>query len=531
MVTICTNRPEYRNDIAEELMLFLGIVETRLITPEEAEQEVKQAAKDASACQEDGQAEKAPMNVTVLLQCEMDGVSESAPQNARLMRRYRLDASVNGHALERSFALSGAAPLEIKKIEKRQIKLAVFALMRTLYPDVETPWGSLTGIRPTKLFRELTAQEGTLGARRLFLDTFSVSPEKTALAESICRVQQPLIESAQERDVDVYIGIPFCKTRCLYCSFVSEVLQAGDGLERYLAALTEDILDGAAIVRQLGYRVRAMYVGGGTPTVLSAEQLDRLLNTAFTAYGGFGCECTVEAGRPDTIDRDKLLTLKRLGVERISINPQSMNDETLRRVGRAHTVLQTVEAFELARTVGFAHINMDVIAGLPGETMDDMRRTYDALLPLSPENLTVHTLAVKRSSLLKSKLADYPLPDAQDVAQMVDDGAAAACKMGMEPYYMYRQKYMRGNLENVGYAKPGHICVYNVDMMEESVSILSHGAGSMTKRVYPGEHRIERLPSPKDVQTYVGKLAVLKERKRRFFAESAAERILPNRRV
>ncbi len=491
MVTLHTNRKEYRNDIAEEIMLFLGIVEMIVQEPEEP-----------LPCE-------CTLGVTVLL--TGDGDRRSLSASAEKITK-KTSAS-----LQTDFTLEEQTPLAIKKIEKRQIKLAVFRLLKNLYPEVETPWGSLTGIRPTKLFRELSQQIGEEGAENIFRQTFFVSKEKTNLAREICRVQYPFIQEAGERALDVYIGIPFCKTRCLYCSFVSEVLRSQDLLSRYLNALETDIRAGAALAREGGYRIRAMYVGGGTPTVLSASQLERLLETAFSAYGGFGLECTVEAGRPDTIDEAKLNVLRRLQVERISINPQTMNDETLRRIGRAHSVAQTLETFRLAREMGFPSINMDVIAGLPGETPADMARTYGAILPLQPENLTVHTLAVKRSSLLKTKLAEYPLPEPEAVSRMVDDGAALAKELGMEPYYMYRQKYMQGNLENVGYAKPGHVCRYNIDMMEETVSILAHGAGSMTKRVFGGEHRIERLPNPKDVGTYLEKLPRMLESKQRFF--------------
>ena len=487
MVGIITNRPEYRNDIAEEIMLFLGIVETVLL--------------DADAALEIACA------LVVSVQLQREG------------HAYTLHASAGNASAADAFTVESDAPLTVKKLEKRHIKLAVFSLLRKLYPDVETPWGSLTGIRPTKLFRELAAEDGLDGARGQFLQVFDVSPEKTALAEEICRVQQPIIGGVRENDIDIYIGIPFCKTRCLYCSFASEVLRGGALLNDYLAALKTDIAAGAALVRETGRNVRAMYVGGGTPTVLSAEQLRDLLAFAFSAYGGFGSECTVEAGRPDTIDREKLIVLRDLGVRRISINPQTMNDETLVRVGRAHTVQETVDAFMLAREVGFDCINMDVIAGLPGEGPDDKAHTYAEIGKLGPDNLTVHALAIKRSSRLKAQLDAYPLPSAEDAARMIELGRALSDALAMRPYYLYRQKYMRGNLENVGYARTGTECVYNVDMMEETASILSHGAGAMTKRVFGGESRIERLPAPKDVPTYMGKLPKLLEDKRRFFAD------------
>ncbi len=226
----------------------------------------------------------------------------------------------------------------------------------------------------------------------------------------------------------------------------------------------------------------------------------------------------MEAGRPDTIDREKLLALKRYGIGRISINPQTMNDETLKRVGRSHTAEDIVRVYDLAREIGFDSINMDLIAGLPGETTEEMQRSCDAIVPLAPDNLTVHSLAIKRSSTLKKELDEHALTSADQAERMTQIGAECATMMGMNPYYMYRQKYMSGNLENVGYALPGKECVYNIDMMEETASILSHGAGTMTKRVFAGQNRIERLPSPKDVPTYLNKLDKLIEDKARFFA-------------
>ena len=488
MVGLVTNRPEYRNDIAEEIMLFLGIVETALF-----------------ASEADAQAADCELIVSVRL--------------ARDGRAYTLYAAAGGEAYGETFSVESDAPLAVKKQEKRRIKLAVFALMRRLYPAVETPWGSLTGIRPTKLFRELQAEDGADAAREAFLQMFGVSPEKTALAEEICAVQEPMLRSVRGSDIDIYIGVPFCRTRCLYCSFASEVLRSEALLSDYLVALKADIAAGAALIRETGRSVRAMYVGGGTPTVLSAEQLKDLLTFAFDAYGGFGLECTVEAGRPDTIDREKLNVLWDMGVRRISINPQTMNDETLSRIGRAHTVQETVDAFLLARETGFRCINMDVIAGLPGETPADMARTYAQIETLAPDNLTVHALAIKRSSRLKAQLDAYPLPSAGDAARMTGQGQTLARRLSMRPYYMYRQKYMRGNLENVGYAKAGAECVYNVDMMEETASILSHGAGAMTKRVFDAESRIGRLPAPKDVPSYIAKLPRLLSDKRRFFGD------------
>ncbi|MEA4870740.1 Oxygen-independent coproporphyrinogen-III oxidase-like protein HemZ [bioreactor metagenome] len=491
MIAIRTNRTEYRNDIAEEIRLFLGLAEITLyeeINPADAE-----------------------LVFTLMLE--------------KYGRRYQLSADAGDYVETDAFELPDQADaLTTKKLEKRALKLACYRLLKRLYPRIATPWGSLTGIRPTKLYRELMLEGGESHARTMFRDTFDVSEEKTALAARICGVQEPMIRSVMPREIDLYVGIPFCRTKCLYCSFPSEVMGRNDRLPRYLDALKSDIAAGAALVRENDFRVRSFYMGGGTPTVLSAAQLEDLLGFTLKQYGTFGMESTVEAGRPDTIDREKLLVLKGLGVSRISINPQTMSDETLRRVGRSHTAADIVQVYRLAREIGFDSINMDLIAGLPGEITEDMQRSCDAIADLRPDNLTVHSLAIKRSSLLKKELDEYPLASAEQAEEMTRIGARCAERMGMQPYYMYRQKYMSGNLENVGYALPGKECVYNIDMMEETASILSHGAGTMTKRVFGGENRIERLPSPKDVPTYLEKLERLADDKRAFFTEKETQK-------
>ncbi len=484
MIAISTNRTGYRNDIAEEIRLFLGLSEIGLL--EEID----------------------PYSVDLVFHLQMDSQGGE----------YSVCGEAGAFQESEVFSLpEGANALVIKKLEKRVIKLVTYRLLKRLYPDVAVPWGSLTGIRPTKLYRELTREGGEAYARDMFLGTFDVSAEKTDLAAQICAVQEPYIASVHANDVDVYVGIPFCKTKCLYCSFPSEVLGKQDRLTGYLDALKCDISAGAALVRELGLKVRSFYMGGGTPTVLTAGELSSLLDHILTQYGTFGMEATVEAGRPDTIDCEKLSVLKQFGIGRISINPQTMNDDTLRRVGRSHTAQDTRRVFEMAREVEFDSINMDLIAGLPGEMPEDMERSCQVIETLQPDNLTVHSLAIKRSSNLKKDIDEYPLPSAANAERMTAIGADCAQRMGMTPYYMYRQKYMSGNLENVGYALPKKECVYNIDMMEETASILSHGAGTMTKRVYSGENRIERLPSPKDIKTYLEKLPVLIEGKRTFF--------------
>ena len=286
----------------------------------------------------------------------------------------------------------------------------------------------------------------------------------------------------------------------------------------------DDYLD--ALEKEIDYtaqkfyhkKLNSIYIGGGTPTTLSPAQLDRLIRKIKCSFDLKDClEFTVEAGRPDSITREKLLALKKNGISRISVNPQTMKQQTLDIIGRHHTVDDTIQSFKLARELGFDNINMDVIAGLPGEHAADMEHTLDEIIKLSPENLTVHTLALKRSSRLVTEGEKYPMPEAEEVEHMVHMGSEAAARLGMRPYYMYRQKYMSGNLENVGYAKPGTECVYNIDMMEDTTAIMSHGAGAMTKCVYDAARRVERVPAPKEISTYIAKVEKLSGEKARLF--------------
>jgi len=471
MIRVYTNHPEFLNDIAEVIRLYLPAGE---VVPG---------------------GDEAPGD-TLVRACLYAGEGWEA----------RAECLHEGQRAEYAYAhpkVEGGE-LIIKRYRKRCLKIAVFRALGRLV-EASLPWGSLTGIRPTRLLRELIEEKGEAEALRFMGEEFDVSPAKLALAREIVEAQRPAMDFS-ERDVDVYIGIPFCRTRCLYCSFASEVRRESTDMEAYLGALCRDISLGAQIAKEAGYTLRSMYMGGGTPTILTAPELERVLSHALAAYGGFGRELTVEAGRPDTITAEKLSIIRAMGGERVSINPQTMNGDTLRRMGRSHGPEEIAAACRMAREAGFTSINMDIIAGLPGETLKDVEHTLERIAELRPENLTVHTLAIKRSSLLKQRLAELPPADAATAGRMVEAGERAARAMGMGPYYMYRQKYMSGNLENVGYALPGKECIYNIDMMEETVSIMAHGAGSMTKRVFDGEKRVERIPNPKDIATYIAKV-------------------------
>lgn len=289
----------------------------------------------------------------------------------------------------------------------------------------------------------------------------------------------------------------------------------------YLDALKEDIRRGSELLKNYGYNIRASYMGGGTPTVLTEDELYEVLEYAQKCYGTWGREFTVEAGRPDTITGKKLEILKGFGAGRISVNPQTMNDATLQLIGRSHTSAELSDIYNTAHDMGFC-INTDIITCLPTEGMDEVIHTMECLQKMRPENLTVHTLALKNSSKLREVYGDEKIrammPDDKTANDMVEYCKNAAHDAGYTAYYMYRQKYMRGNLENVGYTLPGYACIYNIDMMEETVSIMAHGAGSMSKRIYNGRSlRVERIPNPKDIATYIGKMDKVYEEKERLF--------------
>lgn len=400
--------------------------------------------------------------------------------------------------------------LLFKRVRKRLCKQTLYDLLKE-ESGIHPPWGSLTGIRPTRLVYEAMAQGRTLPqAAEYVRETFDVHPDKAETLKRIVETQLHL-PPPDPGEADVYIGIPFCRTRCAYCSFLSGELGDGRLEEPYVAALDREMAFTARLMEEKGLKLRAVYGGGGTPTALSLQGFGGVLKAMHSYFPG-AREYTVEAGRPDSITREKLQIIREAGAGRISINPQTMREETLKRIGRDHSPEQTVEAYALAREMGFDSINMDLIAGLPGETEEDFSYTLSWFRRLKPESLTVHTLALKRASLLR--LWEWPLPDGGQTARMVRSGAEAAHQMGLSPYYLYRQKYMAGNQENVGYALPGHECLYNVDIMEEAVSILAVGAGAISKRIFGGEGRIQRAPNVSDIPAYIAREEEMEARKR-----------------
>lgn len=379
------------------------------------------------------------------------------------------------------------------------------------------PWGKLTGVRPGKIaVGMIEAGCSDEEITDTFVNKHFAKEKKAKLALQVAHKEINILSRADYRSgYSLYIGIPFCPTTCLYCSFTSYSIEAWkDRAEEYLQALFREI---DYVSSRLSHKMpNTVYFGGGTPTTLSAEQLDRLLDKVGKSFGITDlCEFTVEAGRPDSITKEKLKVLKAHGVQRISINPQTMNQETLDIIGRRHTVQQVKDAFEMARGCGFDNINADIIMGLPGEDEEKIQYTLDEIKKLSPQSLTVHSLAVKRAAALNIWRDKYSAYAMHNTDSIIDSAAACAAAMGMEPYYMYRQKNMAGNFENVGYAVNGKECIYNILIMEEVQSIVALGAGASTKLVIPMENstRIERIENVKSVKDYIERIDEMIQRK------------------
>ena len=391
----------------------------------------------------------------------------------------------------------------LRGCENRLVKLAFYrAALASGLPKPE--WGSLSGVRPAKLM-DAYLREGLSprAAKGRFMREYFVSGSRAQLCLDAALAAQEAARSLDERDVCLYVGIPFCPTRCAYCSFVSQSVEKSMKLmEPFLDALLLDIRATAAETRLAGLRPVALYMGGGTPTTLSAAQLDRLCAALEREFDLSALrEYTVEAGRPDTITAEKLRVLRAHGVGRVSVNPQTMSDSVLEAIGRRHTAQDIVDALALVRECGGFEVNMDLIAGLPTDTAGGFSRTLDAVLSLAPENVTVHTLSLKRGSGLT--LAGRPLPEAGEVRAMLDEAMERLAGSGYAPYYLYRQKNMAGGFENVGWTKPGSENLYNICIMEELCSILAMGAGGSTKLVANGGKRIKRFIAPKYHQEYI----------------------------
>ena len=394
------------------------------------------------------------------------------------------------------------APLTAARLRQRAVKRSFYRAAVSYYGK-KPVWGALSGIRPAKLLRELLDRGlDEKAASRQFMDFYDVSPERTALCLDAAKAAMAAERELGSKDICLYIGIPFCPTRCAYCSFVSQSVQKSMGLiEPFLDALDRDIAATGAAVKAAGMRVRSVYFGGGTPTTLKSAQLERVFGRLEAAFDLSACgEITVEAGRPDTITAEKLAVLRAHGVTRVSVNPQTMSDHVLDTIGRKHTAADVLDALALVRQAGSFQVNMDLIAGLPEDTVDGFQKTVEQVLGLGAENITIHTLALKKGSRIT--LEGTRLPSDGEAAEMVDYASAALRRAGYKPYYLYRQKFMSGGLENVGWCRPGTENLYNIVIMEELRSVVAMGAGASTKLLMGGG-RLERVFAPKYPQEYI----------------------------
>ncbi len=396
----------------------------------------------------------------------------------------------------------------------------LYALLRQ-FTGRMLPWGVLTGVRPVKLFSKLANDSSLDEAKAYFADSLYVTAQKIRLCEEVYNAQREIVARSGRKSFSLYVSIPFCPTRCSYCSFVSQSIEKAKKLiDGYIPLLCEEIRHTAEIAKELDLHLESVYIGGGTPTTLSAEQLRILLSEINRSFDTKNiAEFTVEAGRPDTVTREKLLALKDAGVTRISINPQTFNDDVLAVIGRKHSSEQTKDAFLLARELGFDNINMDFIAGLPSESVESFQNSIRTALDLDPESITVHTLAVKKSARLTESDTEREFSRTSDMLSFVEDTLP---NQGYTPYYLYRQSKMLSNLENIGWAKKGYFSPYNIYIMEETHSILACGAGAVTKLRDVDSNYLERIFNFKYPYEYISRfneMLTRKERIKTFYRE------------
>lgn len=419
-----------------------------------------------------------------------------------------LQVEINAQLGKKEYNLS----YDTNQIEtvKKRCKLGLYDALSN-YFNVNLPWGCLTGIRPTKLAYDLIKKGIRLSNIASYLkNNYRVSEEKIALVIEILQNQKPM--EYGDNFVDFYVNIPFCTSKCSYCSFISAPIdKVQNYVSPYVDALLKEIEFAKKLISDKCLYVKNIYVGGGTPTALPVQELDRVLASLTFP---FATEFTVEAGRPDTITKEKLDVLKKYGVTRISVNPQTFNDKVLERIGRAHTSQETIDAYKLARSYDF-DINMDLIAGLPTETLKSFKLNIDTAIELNPENITVHTLSLKNTSTFA--LNNENIFKATKTEKMVDYAHKTLTKYNYKPYYLYRQKNQISNLQNVGYFRDKKICRFNIESMEESTSIIACGANAISKRIFNLENRIEREANVKDIATYITRINDMIERKKNLF--------------
>ena len=550
MIVINFNKPEFEYDVHSMVKAFFAKEEVEMYyicSPEEVERknvacthrELGNVARTQEVTSNKANAADAGCSVACTESngtADKTGVTDqsdvSSDDNCNLEQVFYIDYLENKISIkwtigaDKLYARDFEVDFSDRKETKNKLKQNLYDLLKE-GTDRELPWGTLTGIRPTKIPMKLM-EEGHSDEEifQYMKETYFATDEKIALSIDIAKREKALLSKIDyENGYSLYIGIPFCPSTCLYCSFTSYPLTVwSKKVDAYLDALEKEITFTAA--KFYHKKLNSIYIGGGTPTTLNAKQLDRLIRKIKCSFDLQHCvEFTVEAGRPDSITRDKLEVLRKHGiVDRISINPQTMKQETLDLIGRHHTVEQIKESFMMAREVGFENINMDLIMGLPQENIEDVRNTMEELKALDPDNITIHSLAIKRAARLNIFKEHYKDMEMINTQEHMDLCADYCKEMGLEPYYLYRQKGMAGNMENVGYAKEGKAGVYNILIMEEKQTIMALGAGATTKFVLPeinpdGSHRIERVENVKDVKNYLERVDEMIERKIRKMEE------------
>lgn len=504
MITVSLNEANFEYDIHSLVKAFYGKEDVKVFADKEKIKELEE--------------EKTPLFHMEVSYIMGDSVSKDSDENFP-DRIYFEIRKPSQEGYEKQKTAETAVDFRDRKETKNRMKQCLYRMLQE-YTGQELPWGTLTGIRPTKIPMAMLVAGCTREEIRTYMkETYYASDKKTDLSIDIAERELDLLKKIDyEKGYSLYIGIPFCPSICLYCSFSSSPIGLWkDKVEEYLDALEKEIdFTGEACKDKV---LNTIYIGGGTPTTLSAEQLDRLLTKVENSFDFSGLlEYTVEAGRPDSITKEKLAVLRKHNISRISINPQTMKQETLDFIGRHHTVEQTIESFQMARELGFDNINMDLIVGLPEEQMEDVRATMEQIKSLNPDNLTVHSLAIKRAARLRMFRDEHVDMHIHNSWETIDMTAEYAKEMGMEPYYLYRQKNMAGNFENVGYAKPGKAGIYNILIMEEKQSIMALGAGASTKYVFDHGKRIERVENVKDIKNYLERIDEMIERKRESFS-------------
>ena len=443
-----------------------------------------------------------------------EGTAESALHRGNTWLTATAKITLNGKTATASRRLKAAE--ETVRLRRRILQQSYYLAAVQLLPKVPA-WGALAGVRPTKITTKHLLEGGTpKSAEKLMKDVYFVTEDRRKLAVDCSLSTVSAVKRMEPEDVSVYVGIPFCPTRCTYCSFVSRTIgKKTELLEPYLAALEREIRVTADLMKKSGRHLRTLYIGGGTPTTLSTPQMIRLLDTLRSSFDFSRCsEFTVEGGRPDTLDAEKLRAIRQHGADRMSINPQTMEDHVLRACGRPHKAEDVLRAYREAVDAGFAAINMDLIAGLPRDDFDGFRRSLDAVAALNPANITVHTLALKKGADLFEKREG--LSTAEEVARMVDYANRTLRCLGYKPYYLYRQKYMSGSFENVGWSRDGLDCLYNIYMMEELHTIVSLGGGGMNK-VSLSDGTLQRFHNPKFPEQYIEMIDSVLQQKRDLF--------------